>query len=187
MNEFTIEWLWSLILLIIPAYFANMLPPVFNPTGKGKASTAHPIDGGANFFDGRRIFGDGKSQEGFIGGLLGGTLVGALMGLLGFIPLGFSFDEWFLVSFALSLGTLVGDLVGSFIKRRLDLKRGEKFEYFDQLGFVVFSMAFASLIAPQIGYSIGFWGYVTLLFLSYFTHITANYIGFWIGVKSVPW
>ena len=83
--------------------------------------------------------------------------------------------------------TQVGDKVGSFVKRRLGLPSGSKFEYFDQLGFVVFALAFASIAEPAVGYSLGAVGYVTLLAISYFTHAFANWFAFKIKLKDVPW
>lgn len=185
MTPFSAEWFFSLILLILPAYFANSAPLYVNPH-KGKSS-ATPVDFGRNFVDGHRIFGDGKTWEGLVGGIAAGWLAGSLMGMLGFIPLGFSFDQWFWISLFLGMGAMAGDLVGSFVKRRLDVGRGGRFPYFDQLGFVILSLAFATAAAPEIGYSIGFWGYAVLLLLSYCTHIFFNWFAFKIGLKSVPW
>src|SRR2546425_163624 len=58
----------------LPAYVANPMAVVF---GGGA-----PIDLGRTFRDGERLFGDGKTWR----GLVGGTLAGALLGLLLTLP-----------------------------------------------------------------------------------------------------
>lgn len=186
--DFTVNGIVSLLLLILPAYFANAAPVYIRPTGNkaGKTKT-NPIDGGKNFWDGHRILGEGKTWEGFIGGIAVGWLVGALLGWLGFVPLGLSFDTWFWVSLFLAIGALVGDLVGSFIKRRMNLKSGDRFPFFDQLGFVLFALLFASIVAPQLGYLIGIDGFVFLIAVSYCAHVFFNWLAFKIGLKDVPW
>ncbi|NJF25203.1 CDP-2,3-bis-(O-geranylgeranyl)-sn-glycerol synthase [Thermococcus sp. Bubb.Bath] len=169
-------WLSSLLWAlwyILPAYFANASPVL---VGGGR-----PIDGGRNWRDGKRILGDGKTWRGFIGGVSIGTLVGALQY---FITPGFygSLQNTLLLAFLLSFGALIGDLVGSFIKRRLDLPRGYPAVGLDQLGFLISAMAFAY---PVKTISSG-----QMLFLLIFTplvHWSANYFAYKMGWKSVPW
>src|SRR5437762_537552 len=57
----------------LPAFIANPMAVVF---GGGP-----PIDLGRSLSDGQRIFGDGKTWR----GLVGGTLAGAILGLLAII------------------------------------------------------------------------------------------------------
>jgi CDP-2,3-bis-(O-geranylgeranyl)-sn-glycerol synthase len=186
--EITLQWVFSLVLLILPAYFANAAPVWLNPSGgkAGKIKTT-PIDGGKNFWDNRRVLGDNKTWEGLVGGIAIGWLTGAVLALVGLIPLGFSFDLWFLVSLFLSIGAHAGDLLGSFVKRRLNVESGNQLPGFDQLGFVILSLLFASFAAPQLGTLIGWEGFVFLLALSYGAHVLFNWIAFKIGLKNVPW
>ncbi|MFA5247411.1 MAG: CDP-2,3-bis-(O-geranylgeranyl)-sn-glycerol synthase [Candidatus Micrarchaeia archaeon] len=186
--DVTTNWIISLILLILPAYFANAAPVYLNPSGDkaGKIKTT-PIDNGKNFWDNRRLLGDGKTWEGLIGGVAAGWLFGTIMGWAGIIPLGFSFDKWFWVSLLLSMGAHAGDLLGSFIKRRLNVASGGPFPVFDQLGFVLLSLLFASFAAPEISYLIGVAGFAFLLALSYGAHVFFNWLAFKIGLKKVPW
>ena len=90
---------------IFPAYCANAAPVIF---GGGR-----PINGGRNFRNGRPIFGPRKTFRGFFAGLIIGTLVSFLQGYLS------GNFKVILLGFMLSLGALTGDLVESFIKRRL--------------------------------------------------------------------
>ena len=66
-------WIMELVLLILPAYFANSIPVLL---GGGA-----PIDGGKKWNDGQRLFGDGKTVRGFFAGVLAGVAVGALEGV----------------------------------------------------------------------------------------------------------
>lgn len=119
---------------ILPAYFANASPVL---VGGGR-----PIDGGRVWRDGRRLLGDGKTWRGFIGGVLIGTLVGIVQY---FITPDFygSLETAVKLAFLLSFGALIGDLVGSFIKRRANLPRGYPAIGLDQLGFLISALAFA--------------------------------------------
>jgi CDP-2,3-bis-(O-geranylgeranyl)-sn-glycerol synthase len=169
-------WLSSILQAfwyVLPAYFANASPVL---VGGGR-----PIDGGRTWRDGRRIFGDGKTWRGFIGGVSIGTLVGILQYFL---------TPWFygdiktavLLSFLLSLGALLGDLIGSFFKRRANLPRGAPAIGLDQLGFLIAALALAypvkTLDSGQI---------IFLLLVSPFIHWGANFFAYKMGWKSVPW
>jgi CDP-2,3-bis-(O-geranylgeranyl)-sn-glycerol synthase len=184
MDPFSAEWFLGLFVFIIPAYFANSSAVYFNPRIHGRKDP--PIDMGIRFFDNKPLIGS-KGIEGMVAAILFGTFVGVVIGWMGFRPLGLSFDQWVTVSFFLSLGTHFGDKLGSFLKRRLDIEGGEKFEYFDQLGFLVCALAFASIAEPQVAVSLGPTGYVVLIALSYLVHRGANIVGYWLGLKNVPW
>ncbi|MEE9164043.1 MAG: CDP-archaeol synthase, partial [Thermoplasmata archaeon] len=107
----------------LPAYVAN---PAAVLVGGGT-----PMDFGAKLRDGRRVFGDGKTWRGFIGGGLIGVALGTIMwaSTLPFPGTPFSYGPFpvFLgIVAALSFGALLGDLLGSFLKRRWGIDRGEK-------------------------------------------------------------
>ena len=184
METFSLDWFVTLVIFILPAYIANSSALYFDPSRHGGKST--PLDFGLNFIDGKRIFGS-KGIEGMVAAILAGLLTGEVIAFLGFTPLGLSFDQWFWVSLFMSIGAHVGDKLGSFIKRRMDLKSGSKFEYFDQLGFIIFALAFATIASPQVSYFLGIEGYVTLLVLSYLVHVSANQFAYAVGLKDVPW
>jgi CDP-2,3-bis-(O-geranylgeranyl)-sn-glycerol synthase len=122
--------LWSIILTIwyiLPAYFANMAPVVF---GGGS-----PIDKGRNWIDGKRILGDHKTFR----GLISGIVVGSVIGLIQLRPI---------QGVLLSTGAMIGDLVGSFIKRRLNIPPGGNAILLDHEGFLVFSILFCFWYDP---------------------------------------
>lgn len=68
-----------------------------------------PLDGGAIWFDGRPWFGPSKTIRGVVLSLLVTPLVAVLMGL-----------QWEL-GLLVACGTMLGDLLSSFVKRRLGL------------------------------------------------------------------
>jgi len=184
MESYSLEWLFTLVVFILPAYIANSSALYFDPSRHGKKST--PIDLGLNFIDGKRLFGS-KGLEGMVAAILAGLLTGLLISWLGYTPLGLTFDEWFAVSLFTSIGAHVGDKIGSFVKRRMDLKSGSRFEYFDQLGFIIFALAFAVIASPKVSYFLGLDGFLALIILSYVVHVLANRFAYAIGLKDVPW
>ena len=129
----SLELIAESLIFIFPAYSANAVPVVF---GGG-----HPIDFGRKFRDNRPIFGAHKTFRGFFAGLIIGTLVG--VGESYVFP---NFNP--LLGFAISLGALIGDLVGAFIKRRLNLSPGALFPVIDQIDFALFAMLFSIPITP---------------------------------------
>ena len=214
------DWIAVLIfslLLIVPAYFSNAGMVI---VGGGK-----PIDGGRNFRDGRRIFGDHKTWKGLIFGPLFIGIPLSIGIFLLFLPLwpfiaefqkaaakkdlyklyiDISFYKYYFIggNFPLgfysliirimlcSYGAAIGDLIGSFLKRRLDYQSGAPFWVLDQLDFAIFAILFISI--PAIFYPELFWIpdlniIIFLLILTPAVSIIANVIAYLIGLKDVPW
>ncbi|MHA1754710.1 MAG: CDP-2,3-bis-(O-geranylgeranyl)-sn-glycerol synthase [Candidatus Odinarchaeia archaeon] len=191
--EFGLMLLLS-VYYIIPAYVANGLAVV---TG---GST--PVDLGKNFVDGRRIFGEGKTIRGLIGGVIFGFMVGLIQFLIS-TPVNDFFQQLILTydfnpsiglnaelvllfnplrAFLLPFGALIGDLVGSFIKRRIGLARGKPAPLIDQLDFILFALLFSYFLAPIS------WEYVVIILV--FTpliHLMANIIAYFLKLKKEPW
>jgi len=164
-----------LLLFIFPAYVANASPVV---VGGGT-----PIDLGRKIGKGR-IFGDGKTIRGFIGGVACGIIAAAIIAK--FFPLDLFPDQktQLLSGCLLALGTLVGDLAGSFVKRRASVKSGKPF-FLDQLSFIIVAMLFAYPSSPKEFYSIENLAFI--LVFTYIVHIFTNYIANRAGMKNVPW
>ena len=159
------------LIFILPSYVANASPVLVRKVIK----VTHPIDLGKNFIDGKRVLGDGKTFEGFFIGVIAGCAVGSLLAMLSLHTL------W--GSFILSLGTLLGDIMGSFIKRRVGIKRGEMFPLLDQLLFLITSVTLYSLIVEPLPLT---W-VIFLLVITPWLHLLTNYLAFKIGLKDVPW
>jgi len=80
-----------------------------------------PLDAGRLWLDGRPIFGVHKTVGGILVSLLGGTAVFSLLGVV-----------WQVAAMA-ALLAMVGDLLSSFIKRRLALASGHSMVALDQV------------------------------------------------------
>ncbi|MFQ5647687.1 MAG: CDP-2,3-bis-(O-geranylgeranyl)-sn-glycerol synthase [Candidatus Aenigmatarchaeota archaeon] len=180
---FDVYTLVEAIWIIIPAYAANGLAPL-----AGKLGKRHPIDGGREF-SGGRLFGNGKSWE----GLLLGTVVGVVIALVEMWA--HPFLPWDLSPVALTiapmgpvlglllgLGSMVGDLGGSFIKRRFRIPRGRPAPLLDQEDFLIGALLFASiLVAVKIEWV------VLLVIITPILHWVASACGYLLKVKKEPW
>lgn len=89
---------------------------------------------------------------------------------------------------------LLGDAVKSYFKRRRGKERGAPWFPFDQLDFVVFGLLGAFLGAPLLADGwvreafLGDWVVVaTLVVGTPLLHLLVNRIGYWLGLKEVPW
>jgi CDP-2,3-bis-(O-geranylgeranyl)-sn-glycerol synthase len=171
-----VEAMW----LIIPAYAANGLAPIF----RGK----HYIDGG-RLLRGKPILGKGKTWE----GLIGGAVVGGIIGLVeqaafNYLPFQYSpvlltiVPMSFWLGLLLGFGALFGDLCGAFVKRRCGLERGRPAPLLDQEDFVIGAFFFASFaVALKADW------FVLLFVLTPVLHLIANGIAFLIKLKKEPW
>lgn len=165
---------WMILAYIFPAYATNGAPVLFVRLSKN----THPLDRRALFFDGKRILGDGKTLEGLISGLAAGILSGFIISSLQAF-LYRSFLEFVL----LSIGAAVGDIFGSFIKRRIGIKRGGAAPLLDQLGFLFFSITTAwSIMGPPSW--VNELSIIFLIFLTFFLHLGTNAAAYLIGLKE---
>jgi CDP-2,3-bis-(O-geranylgeranyl)-sn-glycerol synthase len=90
----------------------------------------------------------------------------------------------FIGGFLLSLGTMLGDAIGSFIKRRMKIQPGKQFAL-DQLSFLIVALV---LVYPAVNKSVYEpLGLLLLFVLTYFLHSGTNFIANRLGLKSVPW
>jgi CDP-2,3-bis-(O-geranylgeranyl)-sn-glycerol synthase len=168
------------ILYILPSYFANSVPVVL---GGGA-----PLDGNRKMGDGRRIFGNGKTVRGFFAGIFAGILVGSLEGV--FLSgtqwdiYGGQLATYALAGFLLGAGTMFGDLLGSFVKRRQGLRQGRPSVIMDQLMFLLFAFLFSYPLAAGL---LTIESVLFLAVLTYFVHVGANVLANRMGLKKVPW
>ena len=176
------------IYFMLPAYLANVSALAF---GGGT-----PLDFNRNFTDGRRLLGDGVTWRGTIIGIIIGTVIAIIQGLIymyygdifmilpgwitiqGVIPA--NYFDWIFLGLALSVGALLGDAAGSFIKRRIKIGRGRPAPLLDQLDFVAGALILASIIV-HIPLNL----IIIIVILSVFLHLAANYIAYLLGIKDV--
>ncbi len=100
----------------------------------------------------------------------------------------------FAFGFVAGFVALLGDALESFVKRRTGRERGAPWFPFDQLDFVVFGLLGMVIGAPLLADGwlwealFGDWVVLaTLLVLTPGLHLLVNRVGYWIGLKEVPW
>src|SRR5207237_10406823 len=114
----------SSLLFIGPAYFANAGPLVL-----GGGAT---LDGGRTLADGQPIFGPHKTVRGVIAGIVAGTLVGLAESLVD--------PRLAFAGFMIALGAVLGDLLGAFVKRRLNVETDKAFPILDKIDSILGSV-----------------------------------------------
>lgn len=110
-----IEFIYLLLLIIV----ANGAPIIQRWVMESRKS--YPIDFGCRFLDGRAWFGSSKTWPGLAAALLFTTLFSKLLGL------------GFLFGLQIAALAMAGDLLSSFIKRRLNLPESSQAIVLDQL------------------------------------------------------
>ena len=173
---------------MLPAYIANPSAVLF----RGKV----PMDFGRNFVDGRRILGKGKTWRGFFGGIFGGVFVGMIQNTISFFfpnelfpTFSDNFFTAFLIILSLASGSMLGDALGSFIKRRIGIESGGKGFLLDQWPFVFIAFLLTYIFFPDF-FLYAFWNLPAIIFILFITpllHRLVNIVGYKIGKKEVPW
>jgi CDP-2,3-bis-(O-geranylgeranyl)-sn-glycerol synthase len=156
-----LETVMQAVYLFLPAYFANASPVIF---GGGA-----PLDGGVNWLDGKPFLGGHKTTKGTIFGIVIGTIVGLVQGNL----LGGALQ---------SVGAMLGDIITSFLKRRINIEPGESFPLADQLDFILFAVI--------LSYPIQYQSWETTILIIIVTlplHYLTNVIAYFLGLKKHPW
>jgi CDP-2,3-bis-(O-geranylgeranyl)-sn-glycerol synthase len=171
----------------LPAWVANATPVIF---GGGR-----PIDAGLLFRDGNRILGDGKTIRGFISGIIFGIFTGVAQSIAAphvrlhmvqYLTVSQDMEVILFsgvsIALILSIGALLGDLVGSFLKRRVNLRSGAPSPMLDQLGFVLMALILAAPflqlnpVYPAI-----------LILVTLVIHWVSNAGSYLLGLKKNPW
>ncbi|MBI4359559.1 MAG: CDP-archaeol synthase [Candidatus Jacksonbacteria bacterium] len=137
----------SIIWLLAPGGIANIAAALI---AKIIPSWSAPVDFGKSFA-GNRVFGDHKTWRGLIGGTIAGGAIFLLQRSLSSEPFFHDIElfeykkaPWFL-GLIMGFGALFGDLVKSFIKRRLVIAPGRPLFALDQIDWV-----FGTLIASAV-------------------------------------
>lgn len=168
---------------IIPAYFSNGSGLLF---GGGT-----PVDFGKSDKNGTRWIGDGVTWRGLIAGTIVGTITGIIQGFLApyiipafgqyiTTPIVTNIPEGILIGFLLGFGALLGDAIGSFIKRRLGIGRGKPAPILDQLDFIVVALILVSFVVKLSPLFVVIAIVLTLAF-----HLITNTGAYLLGLKDV--
>lgn len=143
-----------------------------------------PVDFGKSF-GGKRIFGDNKTWRGVLFGLIIGLLTFWLQQYLYQFTLfqKISFinyqDYNWTLGLTLALGAILGDLIKSFFKRRINIPPGQSWIPFDQIDYTIGSLTLASLI-----YFPGWLVIITTIAFGFFLHILCNLIGYFFKLQK---
>ena len=168
---------------ILPAYFSNGGALAF---GGGT-----PVDFGKKDSKGVRWIGDGVTWRGLIAGTLIGMLTGAVQGLLApsilsaigpyiITPIVTDVNSGIIIGFLLGFGALVGDALGSFLKRRLGIGRGKPAPFLDQLDFIIVALIFVSPVVKLDSLFV-----LVAIILTLIIHLVANGGAYLLGLKDV--
>jgi CDP-2,3-bis-(O-geranylgeranyl)-sn-glycerol synthase len=156
------------IYVAIPTYVANSTPVLLG----GEA----PIDQGREFLDGRRILGTNKTVKGFAYGLLLGSVAALAEAIL--------FRNYLLLPAGIlaSLGALLGDLSGAFLKRRLNIPPGHPLPVVDQLDFILGALI---LTSPLLNVTAG--AVLILVIATVPIHLFSNAVAYVLRLKTRLW
>jgi len=160
------DWV-SALYIIVPIYCTNGAPVIF---GGGR-----PVDFGKTLSDGERIFGDHKTVRGLGSGLIVGFIVALFESHL-------ISTELFPAVILASVGALLGDMGGAFLKRRIKIKPGAPLPVVDQLDFVLGAVF---LVSPFFRISSG--TLVIMLSVTPPIHLLANFGAYALRLKSSYW
>jgi len=107
------------IKILLFLFWGNLLPPMASLVFGERFN--RPLDFGLSWIDGKPFFGPHKTMRGVIVSLVGGTLTFPLLGI-----------SWQTAAWA-ALLLMTGDLLSSFVKRRLGMKSGDSVFGLDQI------------------------------------------------------
>lgn len=173
---------FSLFLIFLPAFLANASPVVAKNIPYIR-QFSQPIHAG--------LFGKNKTIRGLVTGILVGMLTGLILYFLRHVFVRYLSDyssiynvynSWIRaiwIGAVLSVGALTGDIVKSFIKRRLGRKPGSMFQPWDGIDYMVGAIIF---IMPW--YNVHIWGALFLIVIGPLLSLMMNTLAYSIGWKE---
>jgi CDP-2,3-bis-(O-geranylgeranyl)-sn-glycerol synthase len=168
---------------MLPAYFANMAPVIVKDAFK---SLKVPIDFNKKIKN-KPIFGKNKTFRGLVFGVLFAVIVAYLQFLFyknnifaGLVIADYS--NWLLIGFLMGFGAIFGDLIESFIKRRMNYEPGKSLVPWDQTDFVIGALIF---VYPFVELSLD--KILIILVISLMLHIIVNHLAFYMKVRKEEW
>lgn len=179
-NEVLIGLLFVLkcIYFMLPAYFANMMPVFVRKIN----FLNYPLDFGGKI-NGKPVLGKNKTWR----GLVFGVVIAGIIFYLQQIAYGNDFfksislidytNTSILIGFGLGFGALLGDLIESFVKRRINIEPGEVLAPWDQLDFVIGALLFSFWL-------LSWEAVLVILVISPLLHVLVNYIRYSMKIKE---
>jgi CDP-2,3-bis-(O-geranylgeranyl)-sn-glycerol synthase len=186
------EFLFSCFWYLLPAALANHNAscgdhlPLPGPLKRLLAKTAVPVDLGRKW-KGVYMFGKNKTWRGLLVGMVTGVLVAGIQALL-YVNSGFFANttlidytevNFVLFGFLMGTGALTGDLVESFIKRRLGKPSGRPWFPWDQADWILGATAMSSFVyVPRPGV------FLMTLIMYILVHLCSDRVVCWLGIKT---
>lgn len=162
----------------LPAILANIAPVVM----KRVNFLNYPLDFNKSLGN-ERVLGSNKTFRGLFFGVLFAMIVMNIQYLVyrftGFDFTVYSYEEvnYQFLGFLMGLGVIVGDLVKSFVKRRLKIDPGKSFIPWDQIDCVL-----GGLLLGRIAWDFPISYGILIIVVTFFMHILARYIGYFLGL-----
>lgn len=171
--------------VFLPAAAANSIPVIAKKCG-WLMFLDKPLDMG-NKLGSKRILGDHKTWRGLILGVLAGMLTAVLqqqISLNNSTVSSLSIIEWELhsplvIGALMGFGALFGDAAKSFLKRRLSIKPGDTFIFFDQIDYILGALLFLSLRVPLSNLPI-----ITITLTWTVLHLLSTVLAWKVGIKE---
>jgi CDP-2,3-bis-(O-geranylgeranyl)-sn-glycerol synthase len=183
-----LKFIFSCLYFFLPAYLANMTPPLAKKISFLKDLNT-PVDFGLKL---RRqcLFGSHKTWRGVFSAIFVGMSVIFIQGLLAanfsafrnISQVDYSAQNLFSLGFLMAAGAMAGDLASAFIKRRLNINPGEKFIPWDQTNYVIGAFVFTE---PYLHLSFKVW--FALFISTFFIHLAINRFGYELGIHKAKW
>ena len=177
--------IFQALYFMLPAYFANMAPVFATKIFGNKLSL--PMDFNKTY-KGKPILGKNKTWRGLIAGVLVGILIVYLQVYLYNFDFGKSLSLFdysainiWLYGFLFGFGVILGDAVKSLLKRRANLKPGDKWFPWDQLDFL------GALILIFFVYIPSWPVIILIIIISPLLPLITNWLGYKLKIKKVAW
>ena len=175
------------LFFFLPAYVSNAMPVLLAKFNLFEW-LAVPVDFGLKI-NGQFFFGKTKTWRGIIGGIAGAMAVIVIQTLIydysgnasGLFMFSYRMPEVLILAFYLGFGEGLGDLIKSFIKRRLHIESSAPFFPFDQMSFL------GALLLSTLYYVLPAGQIISILIISPLLPVVANILAYKIGWKKVWW
>ena len=173
----------QILYLMLPAVFANIAPVIVKNRFK---KLAFPLDFNKKL-NNKPIFGNHKTFRGLVFGVLFSIVIVFIQYTLYsnniLVDLAIiDYSDWLFLGFLAGFGTIFGDLMGSFVRRRLNYESGKSFIPLDQLDAVAGALIF---IYPFIELSLN--KIMIIIALSFVLHITLSHLAFYLKMRKEKW
>jgi CDP-2,3-bis-(O-geranylgeranyl)-sn-glycerol synthase len=166
----TFPHLLALAAFMLPAYAANMAPPLVR-FWKGWNPPLH-----------ERLFGSHKTVLGCAAGVAAAVATAWIESLFGAPALALEPGRWLSLGLLLGGGAMAGDATKSFFKRRLGIAPGGRWIPFDQLDFQIGALLFAGHRARLDWLDVA-----VLLAGGFLGDLAINRLAYRLRLKETPW